>query len=251
MEKQSFDSKIWRFNGVIIALAGVLAIFILLLGAASLGYDFFKSMTRDVQREDMVNVSSNDDIEEYFEYEMPTMIPGTNVMLVPLSLSQRYEYNSYKDKQVSSNRNLLFFDTKTNHHHWLFPHNDYLIRFTTIQENNHSQIANYAQNSHLQNNGFLEDETNIIANTYQVIKRDTDGNERLSEGDETTFALSKPNGSGYVEILEGIEDILSTQTNQEGQLVVVYQKSNQSFVATISLIDLKLVQNLPLPNIPG
>lgn len=231
MESSKFFQKVWRFNAIIIALAGLLAVIVLSFALIMIAKDFYDRKTRDVQTHDVINTSKTDEIKEILELGYPEKIAHTDYLRFPLVSQQDYNL-SFKDKTATSTRNLLFFNTKDNSSYWLLSSNDYLLT---------SQSLYIKQGNDRVINGFL----------YQIIKADTNNDERLTPSDKATLAVSKPDGSVYNEIIKEVDHVINVE--KDGAFAyIIYNKSDKRYVATLDMQNLSLTQNseLVLPELP-
>jgi hypothetical protein len=70
---------------------------------------------------------------------------------------------------------------------------------------------------------------------HQVVKNDSDGNQRLDGNDQISIGISSASGKGYVEVLAGITEIYGLTMVNPGKLVVVYGKEGAK---SSSIVDL-------------
>jgi hypothetical protein len=70
---------------------------------------------------------------------------------------------------------------------------------------------------------------------HQVIKGDSDGNQRLDGNDQIGIGISSASGKGYVEVLTGITEIYGLTMVNPGKLVIVYGKEGAK---SSSIVDL-------------
>ncbi len=91
MEENKFFRFVWRFNGIILMIAGILAIGFL----AFAGYQLYEEFTRDRVVSNIVNIEKNTTIEESWQLGYMQEIQGTPYVLIPLNSEQNYARSSY------------------------------------------------------------------------------------------------------------------------------------------------------------
>jgi hypothetical protein len=228
MEENKFFRYIWRINGLILLVAGIMAIGVL----AFAGYKIYGETTRDRSTRNIVNIQEDSEIKEKWLLGYMEDIQGTSYVMVPLNSDQNYA-QSYYSKSSSSARNYLFINSKNNEQHWLFKNNKYLIADKTM----------------LSEQGYRNEERNIRAILYQVIKKDTDNDNRLTSKDLKTISISGPNGSGYKELIQGVDVFVGQRTVDENTLLIVYQKQGVGYSANVSLSELAISNEQELPKV--
>ena len=108
MEENKFFKLVWRFNGLIISIAGLLAIVVLLFAS----YEIYKSTTRDRSTRNIVNIDEGEEIDEKWRYGQLNEVVGTNYFMLPLHSDQTFS-RAYFSKSSYSTRNYLFINTET------------------------------------------------------------------------------------------------------------------------------------------
>ena len=176
MEENRFFKFVWRFNGIVFMIAAVLAIGVLSFA----GYRIYQDVTRERATRNIVNVAEESPIKEKWQLGHLQNVSGTPYVIIPLYSDQSYA-QSYFSKSAESTRNVLFINIRTNQKKWLFDTNNYLI----INEELLSEKE------------FDHRERNIRAILYSVVKRDTNGDKRLTNDDKIDVALTTPSGERY------------------------------------------------------
>lgn len=229
MEESKFFRNIWRFNAMIIAIAGMLAVAVLLFA----GYLMFNEQTRTKHKNEIVNIDPETEIEETYRLGNINHVKGSQSVIVPLYSDQSFDLRYSGGKSTLSTRNLLFSNMHTEVSNWLLPTNNYLIpRYSLINESN----------------SFSSDET-IITILYRIVKSDTNNDSRLTENDELTISLSKPDGSDFTEVLKNIDDILGYELLNQNALSIMFNRKGQGYTAYINLKDFKVTKEIELPKI--
>jgi hypothetical protein len=109
MEETRFFRFVWRFNGLVLMLAGVLSIGV--LGFA--GYEIYKDVVRKRSTRNIVNVAENQPVDEKWRLGDLIKIEGSSYVMIPLHSDQSYA-QAYYSKSSQSTRNILFINSATN-----------------------------------------------------------------------------------------------------------------------------------------
>ena len=214
MEKNKFFRFVWRFNGLILMIAGLLSILVLVFG----GYKVFRDTTRENNTWDIVNVQEENEVKKNWHLGYMSIIRGSPYVMVPLNSNQIYA-QSYYSKTSSSVRNYIFSNMKSNEKNWLFDDNQYLIAdidFLPEKQNG-------------------SDDRDVRAILYKIVKRDTDNDKRLTTDDLQTVGLSLPSGKNYREILDEIDLIIGHTVVDKNTLLIVFQRKGIGFSANVDL----------------
>ena len=230
MEDNKFFRYVWRVNGLILLVAGLLAIG--LLGFA--GYEIHSNEKHDRNTRNPVNVQDGEEAGKDWYLGDMSDVQGTPYVMVTLISDQSVSRSNYS-RSKSSARNYLFINSKNNHQQWLLPSNSYLIAETDM-------LSEY---------GYGSDERKIRAILYLIVKADTDKNNRLTSEDLKTISVSHPDGSGYRELVAGVDHFVGYRVVDEDSLLLVYLKKGIGFSANVSLTTLTLSNEQRLPQIPA
>ncbi len=228
MEDNKFFKLVWRFNGLVISVAGLLAIGLLAFGT----YKLVQEITRERTVMNLVNVE--EESKEKHEWRLGHMssVRGTPYVFVPLRSDQNID-RSYYSKSSSSSRNLLFMNTDTNSKKWLFDHSNYLIVSDEL----------------LTHGDYNDKDKPILAILYKLVKVDTNSDKFLSSSDKKTIALSNPDGGNYTEVLTDIDVFIGSQLTESNSLLVIYQRGGIGYSATIELSNFELANETELPKV--
>jgi hypothetical protein len=227
MEENNFFKLVWRFNGLIISIAGLLAIAVLIFAS----YEIYKSVTRDRSTRNIVNVDEDEKIKEEWRYGQLTKISGTKSFMLALHSDQSFS-RAYFSKSSNSTRNYLFINTETSEKKWLFEHTDYLIEST-----DRLRLGGYDSKEH------------VVAILYKLVKLDSDQNSRLTVKDLNTIAVTSADGSNYKELISDVELVVDHKLLNEKELLLIYQKNEISYLSIIELDQLEITKNEKLPNV--
>lgn len=227
MEESKLFKNIWRFNSLIIAATGVLAIVLLLF----MSYQIYKDSTRS--RIDIVNIDPEKEISESFRLGALEHVNGSEAVIVPLLSDQSFSLNYSGSKSTASTRNILFSNMRTEDNDWLLNTNEYLIsEYKLINETN-----------------SWDHDKDIIFIVYYLVKEDSNADKRLTSSDKLTLALSTPEGKQFTEALSNIDDVLGYDVINKELMAVMFNRDNQGYTAYINLSDFTVAKEVMLPKI--
>lgn len=241
MDDNKYFKLIWRFNSIVIMLAGLATIGGMLIGGIMIIFE----LTRQDRYQTAVDVDHGEFEEEEFEFGYMYSMEQNPYVMIPLNSSDGYE-GSYSSGKSYSAHNYLFINSETNEKRWLFESNQYLIadfdllnsgRNETFEES-YETVDTY-ETTELKTHGIL----------YRVIKKDTDGDNLLTENDLITLGLSLPTGENYKEVLGDIDDIIGHKFTGKNSLLVIYQKEETAYAAYIRMSDFSVVSEAQLQKI--
>ncbi len=220
------DNKVFklirRINTLIIFGVGSL-IFILLAFAT---ISIFNAETRRSTK-NVVNVEQTEEIDETMELGSIREVKGTTFLQLPLKSKQRYS-GSYSSKSTDSTRNYLYINSDNLEQNWLLDHNNHLIFDTDfLTKTKDKKIKN-------------------LAILYQIIKSDTDKDNRLDRDDLKTLALSHADGKNFTEVINSADEILGHTITENNLLVVIFNKNEKSHLMTINLSNFETVSQKEL-----
>ena len=228
MEENRFFKFVWRFNSLVLMFAGVLTIGV--LGFA--GYKIYQDLTHERTVRDIVIVAENNHIDEKWQLGRLKKIAGSPYLMIPLFSEQSYA-KAYYGKSSQSARNILFINTINNEKRWLLDTDDYLIvRDELLSEKEYDQ-----------------ENRPIRAILYTVVKKDTNGDKRLTSDDKIVVALSTPSGHGYKEILNEIDVFIDYQMLNKDTMLIIYQKQGVRYSATVALAGFTISSQTEIPEI--
>jgi hypothetical protein len=228
MDRNRFFRLVWRFNSVAIMLATIVAISVL----GVIAYMTLHEITGRRSMRNVVNVDGPQQVTDKWEFGQMSAIRGTSYVTIPLYSDQTYTQSHYS-KEAKATRNILFIDAPGSDRHWLFDANDYLIA-------EHRLITE----------GSIHKEGSIVkAILYSVVKKDTNGDKRLTTKDQKDIALSAPNGRNYKEILKGIDSLLGHELVNRDTILLLYQKQGIAYSASVGLSDFSIMSQSELPKI--
>lgn len=229
MEDNSFFRFVWRINGLVIMVGGLMAIVVL----AFSGYKIAKDITRERGVRNIVNVKEEKNVQEKWQLGNLSKVQGSPYVMISLNSDQSYA-QSYYSKALSSVRNYLFINSSSNEKHWLLETNQYLITNATFLLSEKEDCSK---------------PKNVIAILYKIVKDDTNNDGRLTGDDLQTIGLSLPTGQGYKEVINGIDQFIGYSLVDEGSVLVVFQRNGVGFSAHISLSDFTVLNETELPKV--
>jgi len=141
-------------------------------------------------------------------------VTGTDIQMLRLTTDD--QYGRRQDQQT---RNILFLSAGDHHGTWLFPTHDNLVLET-------DQIR-----------PWRSDDFNAPTKALyvQFIPGDPEHAMGPSEYDPVTVALAKSDGSGLVEVLRDVDEVLSYEQFDAGSLSITYRNMEELRLARISL----------------
>lgn len=230
MEESKLFKNIWRFNAIVIALAGSLAVIVLLFFISIM----YQDNNRRQYRTETVNIDSEANIQELFRLGKVIPIKGSNSIMFPLYSDQKFPLGYSRSKSTNSTRNILFSNLLTKKSHWLLPNNSFLI--------SHHKLLN-------ESNTYSSDQ-DIVAIIYHIVKADTNGDERLTKNDLITVALTDIEGANYTEILPDIQELLGYKIINKDSIAISFNRDEQGYIYYIDMNTYKITEEIMLPKIP-
>jgi hypothetical protein len=225
-----FFRKVWRFNALVILLAGVLGIAVLAFTAVLA----LNAMFRERHVTAVVNTDGQQQVQEVLSLGHAAQIIGHPWLLVAVESDQTYDQR-YFSKSSSAARNYGFV-AAAGPPRWLYPHNRFLIVAA-------SQLpgVEYAQS---------EKPTAVVS--FEVVRADTDGDERLTPSDLSSVVFATPDGAQSKTVLEKVRRVVSQEMIGE-DVVILYEGASGHGKAVVSSTDFSRVTDEPfeLPKAAG
>jgi len=98
--------------------------------------------------------------------------------------------------------------------------------------------------------GQYTDKNPAISFIYEVVYKDTNGNEKLEGGDKLAIALSRVDGSEFVNVIESVDSLIDHTVSNDGKEVgLIYQKNRNIYLERISLTDFQSLSKSELTQI--
>ena len=136
-------------------------------------------------------------------------------------------------------RNLVFVDGDPLDSHRLFETDENVILAVT-------EYPNHQEDSDV---GSKTDDTVTRWLVYQVLKSDTNHDGRIDGSDQETIGVTDASGSGYAEVLSGIDDNFGMSMLNAGQVVIVCSRSGVKSAVLIDLGNRKVVSTKVLADL--
>ena len=192
---------IGRINSILLLLA--------LLGAV-ISIAWISWSSNQWQRRGAIEVPAGEATSKspvLLRFERIENITGANTQM--MLLSARTDSAKFSSGSVygSETRNILFLSGNEKKAKWLFQkQNNLILVAAQLREQSKDTKDNPAK-----------------ALYFEYVKEDTDKDGKLSAQDHSSVALSKPDGSGFIEVLRDVSRVLSYETIGNQSLSVVYQ----------------------------
>ena len=197
------------------------------------GYGGYQ-MGRYFLREPISNNLANNSAENSNRVKMSLgnfqELEGTPYLMAPVNSQKNYRQNYY-DKKSFSIRNYLFVNGDDKSARRLVPNNDFL--FLNAQE-----VV------------LQRREDKIVRGMwYEVVKVDTNNDERLTDEDKRTVAVSDVSGSDYTEVIDEIDRVLGWHQKSSTTLLIFYEFERREYIAEINIPRRILIEKQVLPSI--
>jgi len=229
MDENRFFKFVWRFNGIVLMVAGVLVIGVIIIAG---GYEIFREATREREVRNIVNVTDETISDQKWKLGYLKDVNGTPYLMIPLHSDQSYAH-SYYSKSSYSTRNYLFINSNTNQKRWLLDTNDYLIMNDEM----------------LSVEKYDAKDRKVRAILYHMVKEDTNDDNRLTHDDLSVVAFSKPDGTEFREILSDLDVFIGHRVLDQNSTLLIYQKEGKGYSATLSLENFVLSTATELPKV--
>lgn len=234
---RKFFPLLWRFNALVIAAAGSLALFLAAYAAYYVARDIFRTAytAQDIARvePDAGGKAAGQPagIDTRLRATNFARITGTSLLWSPLMATQAYDYR-FSSKEASSTRNYIFYDTATGESRKLFASDDQIIFNAT----------------HLRRTEDAKDAMDAppLALYLHVVARDANGDGLLSH-DTAVVALARPDGSGLVKLdaLQG--RAIGTRVSDDGTSIVIMLDQNDKIAAAhVDLATFQIIKTDPV-----
>ena len=229
MEESKLFKNIWRFNSIIIAVVGILAVIVLVFAI----YMIYKETNRNRYRHEIVNIDSQTNIEENFRLGNVEYVKGSQSVIVPLYSVQNFSLKYSGSKSTTSTRNLLFSNMHSETNKWLLPTNDFLI----------------ASHRLINESNCYDTDKDIVTILYQIVKNDTNNDSRLTDNDKLTVAFSDPTGNNYTEVINNIDSVLGYDVLDKKAIAIMFNRDGQGYTVYIDLSNFAVKKEIALPKL--
>jgi hypothetical protein len=230
----SFFDYVWQFNALAIAGAAVLCIVLGIYTTARI----FKQETRPRRVTNVVNVGEKENVTEEFTLGSPTIIVGTQYVRVPLYRGPSYSASGGSFYSKSSDQNVvnyLFLNTSSNESRWLFESARQLLISSQVLSKKLKTLP--------------DEQSAAVGIVYSIVERDSNGDNRLTERDAVSLAVSAVDGTDYRKLIDGIERLYSVQQIADDKVLVLYQKNQQTISELYSVPAMVRLQQSSIPKV--
>ncbi|GEM_PF-940665 len=217
MQVRRVFTHIWRINAVIILLGGALAIVLLVAMLMLLAKEYLR--TRYVS--DVATTQLNEVKKTAMQLGDFEGFAGTPVLRAPLRRSQTYALDyalSSVSKEAHSDINYLFFNPQSREAHWLRPNHTAII----LRDEHFFGFGNEDEDPE------AKEKREVRLFLYQIVERDSNGDQRLTSEDEKTIAISAPSGQGYRVVAEAVAELYNSRFIAENRFLLLYAAPNVS-----------------------
>lgn len=237
MARSRFFRFVWKVNALIIFAAGALAVLAVFVATYKMAEDAFSAKRRGPT----VDVGAEPDAKEMLRLTKFVAIEGSPYVMVPLKSEPKSRQSGY-GKEPPSLRNYVFLNSDDLSTHWLLPRNDYLIRdhhflCKTEPRTKRSRVTQEAGS---------EETCRVLSILYEIVKKDTDGDKRLTSKDEFTLLVSDPDGRNVQEIEDHVQALVGWRLIDTDLALLLYAKQGVYFAAKLSLREHKIVERVEM-----
>jgi len=209
-------------NRFFIWISRITSILFLLLIAIAIGftvYGIFQSKNR-TQVNTVEVVSESDEAGEYLKLSNIVEVCGVDSRYVKLNSSKTSRGFISKGGYGVLTRNIVFFVGVEMESHWLFDNDKYLI----------NEIAQLSTKS------YKCEDKKVVSIYYEIIKSDTNNDGDLNSEDNTTIAITSPDGQNYIELDTDITSVIDHSVDNDAKtLTILMQKGSLILMKRFSL----------------
>ena len=227
----TFFTYLRRINSLLF-LAGLLALALL----------FFRAASSDSaqNKQEIVTTSATPGSKETLRFYLDELqdIPGSDTQMLKLTASKTKPGPVYSGYGRDT-RNILFLSGAEKSARWLFPDQNHVIHTSTqLQLQVKDKKTPGADNV-------------TVAFYYLYSDKDTTGDGKITNDDNTSMGLSKANGEGFTAVLAGIDRVYSVSLTENDGISVLYRIGKRLRHARYSAVTLGKVFDREVTAIPG
>ena len=238
MQENRFFRFVWRVNGLAILL---LVVCIAAIGGYEIIEPLFskkppiiKNVAADPSNKEGWHLGDVNEIIGSQYLFIPLVSENKNVEAPKVAFSPAALRSSEWQGYYRPSRNILFIDSGTMEMKWLFEGNSQLITSLNVLRTR-----------------LHGPESNARAIIYEVIKNDTNHNNRLDEGDLANIAISDTGGSGYKELVSSADRLVGARLAGENTAVIFYQVHGIGYAMSIRLDTHASSKPVEMPKVPN
>jgi hypothetical protein len=234
MQENQFFRFVWRVNGIAIMMLVVSAV---VVG----GHEIITSLIGHANSPVITNVADDPGNKERWHLGSVNEIPETPFLFMRLEsenkniepgkslvASQRME--SYHS---GASRNVLFVNLDTMDMKWLFGRNSQLLKSIDL----------------LTERRYYE-KSKPRAILYLVVKKDTNNNKILDEGDSPDIAISDVSGENYIEFVSTVDQLIGTRLSGANKITVFYQVHGVGYAVSMDIATHTVSKPIEMPKVP-
>jgi hypothetical protein len=218
---EKYDKVVWRINGTLILLTCLTVGFVCLIAGWKLVGDLFGQH----ERHDLINVDQNTKKQELLKLGYFESLPGTNLVLVPLSFEQTIAMPLYSKSTHSNSRNFLVLNAKTKESYWIYKANTALVINT---DHVYEKVVE------------SEKDKKVVGLLIDLVEADSNHDGVLSPDDQRTLQYFDLRQKKLVPIVGEVERSIGNKQVDSEELVLFYSKSGKSFYRSLSLSNLSV-----------
>ena len=218
MKSRLFFAKLWRWNAVLIFIAGLAAIGLVLVALVGMAFDD--------GTENVVHVAPEDVRKSTTSVGVFERIDGSDILRAPLHLVQ--EVSGSYSEESSAVQNYLFYDPSTAASYWLFSDRATLV----------------ASAKELPSRPYTEDAVPVVAVVYEHVPRDTNGDRQLTNHDLKTIALSDGRGKRFTPVLRNVTTLHAAELVNGNAIVIIRETAEKMRAVTIDLSTFRVIREV-------
>lgn len=217
---EKYDKIIWRVNGTLILLGSVIAVLVCALVGSRLVSEVFETRPEH----DIVNVNQNTKKEEFLRLGYFQPLPGTDLILVPLTAEQKSNASYYSRSSYNQARNYLIFNAKTKDSYWVWKTNTTLALEETKIQNQVSDGKNQK----------------VIGLVFEFVDKNSNADKTVDENDQKSLqyfdlATRKP-----LPVVDGVDRVIGVRQSGDDEVLFFYSRAGKSFFKGLTLSAMKL-----------
>jgi hypothetical protein len=236
--RSRFFRFVWKVDALIIFAAGALAALAVSVATYKMVQHSFFSSKRSGPTVDVVG---QPDAKEMLRLTKLVAIEGGPYLMVPLQSEPKSRQSGY-GKEPASLRNYLFLNGDDLSMHWLLSRNDHLINKRHFLCKTEPRM----KRSGVTQEAGSEETCRVVGILYEIVKKDTDGDKRLTSKDEFTLVVSDSSGRNVQEIEEHVQALVGWKLLDTDLALLLYAKQGVYLAAKLSLRENKILERVDM-----
>lgn len=144
-------------------------------------------------------------------------VHGSDYLVAPVFSKQSYRVRNL-DKEASATRNYLLLKESDKSTRWVVKGNETLVL----------SFRQYSADGEWLSGTEAKQTTRWLL--LELVAKDSNGDQRLSDADRRSIVLSDLEGTKYLEVLPAAEEVLTLRWNGPRSLLVIYREGEKYFV---------------------